>query len=52
MMNKEIVYEKALKYLAMLKQGKLVKTAPLLLDLKNTMEELNSLLYEERSKGK
>lgn len=52
MMNKEIVYEKALKYLAMLKQGKAIKTAPLLLDLKQTMENLNSLLYEERGKRK
>ena len=51
-MNKEVVYEKALKYLAMLKQGKAIKTAPLLLDLKQTMENLNSLLYEERGKRK
>lgn len=51
MINKEIVYEKALKYLAMLKQGKTIKTAPLLLDLKQTMEQINSLLYEERGKG-
>ncbi len=51
-MNREIVYEKALKYLAMLKQGKEIKTAPLLLDLKQTMENLNSLLYEERGKRK
>ena len=51
-MNKEVVYEKALKYLAMLKHGKAIKTAPLLLDLKQTMENLNSLLYEERGKRK
>ena len=51
-MNKEVVYEKALKYLAMLKQGKAIKTASLLLDLKQTMENLNSLLYEERGKRK
>lgn len=51
-MNREIVYEKALKYLAMLKQGKAIKTAPQLLDLKQTMEQLNNLLYEERGKGK
>lgn len=51
-MNREVVYEKALKYLAMLKQGKAIKTAPLLLDLKQTMENLNSLLYEERGKRK
>lgn len=51
-MNKEVVYEKALKYLAMLKQGKAIKTTPLLLDLKQTMENLNSLLYEERGKRK
>ena len=51
-MNKEVDYEKALKYLAMLKQGKAIKTAPLLLDLKQTMENLNSLLYEKRGKRK
>lgn len=50
MINKQIVYEKALRYLAMLKQGKQIKTAPLLLDLNKTMEMLNSLLYEERKK--
>ena len=52
MIDKEIVYEKALKFLTMLKQGKTIKTAPLLLDLKQTMEQLNSLLYEERGKRK
>ena len=50
MIDKEVIYEKTLKYLAMLKQGKTIKTAPLLLDLKQTMEQLNSLLYEERGK--
>lgn len=52
MIDKEIVYEKTLKFLTMLKQGKAIKTAPLLLDLKQTMENLNSLLYEERGKRK
>lgn len=50
MNNKDVIYEKALKYLTMLKNGKEIKTAPLLLDLKQTMEQLNSLLYEERRK--
>lgn len=51
-MNREVIYEKALKYLTMLKQGKTIKTASQLLDLKQTMEQLNSLLYEERGKRK
>jgi hypothetical protein len=51
-MNREVIYEKALKYLSILKQGKIIKTAPQLLDLKQTMEQLNSLLYEERGKRK
>ena len=52
MIDKEIVYEKTLKFLTMLKQGKTIKTTPLLLDLKQTMEQINSLLYEERGKRK
>ena len=52
MIDKEIIYEKILKFLLMLKQGKTINTAPLLLDLKQTMEQLNSLLYEERGKRK
>lgn len=51
-MNREVIYEKVLKYLSILKQGKTIKTAPQLLDLKQTMEQLNSLLYEERGKEK
>ena len=51
-MNREAIYEKALKYLSILKQGKTIKTAPQFLDLKQTMEQLNSLLYEERGKRK
>lgn len=51
-MNREVIYEKVLKYLSILKQVKTIKTAPQLLDLKQTMEQLNSLLYEERGKGK
>lgn len=49
-MDRKVIYEKALRYLTMLKQGKTIKTAPQLLDLKQTMEQLNSLLYEERGK--
>lgn len=52
MINKEIVYEKVLKYLSLLKKGKTITTAPLLLDLKETMEKVNCLLYEERGKRK
>lgn len=52
MINKEIVYEKVLKYLSLLKKGKTITTAPLLIDLKETMEKVNCLLYEERSKRK
>ena len=52
MIDKEMIYEKVLKFLIMLKQGKTIKTAPLLLDLKQTMEQINSLLYEERGKRK
>lgn len=50
MIKKDIIYEKVLKYLTMLKNGKQIKTTPLLLDLKQTMEQLNGLLYEERNK--
>lgn len=52
MIDKKLVYEKTLKFLVMLKQGKTIKTTPLLLDLKQTMEQINSLLYEERGRGK
>ena len=52
MRDYSVIIKKALKYLAMLKQGKAIKTAPLLLDLKQTMEQINSLLYEERGKRK
>ncbi len=43
-----VVIKKALKYLAMLKGGKQIKTAPQLLDLKETMEKLEELLYEKK----
>ena len=48
--NKEIIYEKVLKYLSLLKNGKTIKTSTMLLDLKDTMEKLNEILYEERKK--
>lgn len=44
----EIVIKKALKYLAMLKNGKQIITRTQLLDLKDTMEKLESILYENR----
>lgn len=43
-----IIIKKALKYLSMLKNGKQIKTAPQLLDLKETMEKLEELLYEKK----
>jgi hypothetical protein len=52
MRDYSVIIKKALKYLSMLKNGKQIKTAPQLLDLKQTMEQLNSLLYEERGKRK
>lgn len=52
MEDKNYIIKKALKYLAMLKSGKQIRTAPQLLDLKQTMEQLNSLLYEERGENK
>ncbi len=48
--NKEITYEKVLKYLSLLKNGKTIKTPTMLLDLKDTMEKVNEILYEERKK--
>lgn len=49
--NKEIIYEKTLKFLSLLKNGKSIRTAPMLLDLKQTMVSVESLLYEERKKN-
>lgn len=43
----EVVIKKALKYLAMLKNGKQITTKPQLLDLKDTMEKLESIMYEK-----
>jgi hypothetical protein len=44
----ELVIKKALKYLTMLKNNKQVTTTNQLLDLKETMERLESLLYEKK----
>ena len=49
--SKEIIYEKVLKYLSLLKNGKTIKTSIMLLDLKETMEKVNEFLYEERKKN-
>ncbi len=46
MKDKGYVIKKALKYLAMLKVGKQIKTTTQFLDLKDTMEKLETLLYE------
>lgn len=47
MRDYSVIIKKALKYLSMLKNGKQIKTAPQLLDLKETMEKLEELLYEK-----
>lgn len=44
---KNVIIKKALKYLAMLKSGKIIRTKPQLDDLKTTMELLESLMYEK-----
>lgn len=44
---KNVIIKKALKYLAMLKSGKVIRTKPQLDDLKATMELLESLMYEK-----
>lgn len=44
---KNVIIKKALKYLAMLKTGKPIRTKPQLDDLKATMELLESLMYEK-----
>lgn len=44
---KNTIIKKALKYLAMLKTGKTIRTKPQLDDLKVTMEQLESLMYEK-----
>lgn len=46
-MDKVYIIKKALKYLKMLKSGKQIRTAPQLLDLKDTMEKLEGLMYEK-----
>lgn len=48
MRDYNFIIKKALKYLAMLKSGKQIKTAPQLLELKETMEKLEELLYEKK----
>lgn len=44
---KNVIIKKALKYLAILKSGKTIRTKPQLDDLKVTMELLESLMYEK-----
>ncbi len=44
---KNVIIKKALKYLAILKSGKTIRTKPQLDDLKATMELLESLMYEK-----
>ena len=48
MRDYSVIIKKALKYLSMLKNGKQIKTAPQLLNLKETMEKLEELLYEKK----
>lgn len=51
MKNKEFVYDNALKFLKMLKRGKQIKTRSEIERLDFTMEQLESLIYEERIKN-
>lgn len=44
---KNDIIKKSLKYLAMLKSGKTIKTRPQLDELKINMEQLESLMYEK-----
>ena len=48
MKNKEFVYDNALKFLRMLKRGKQIKTRSEIEKLNFTMEQLESLIYEEK----
>ena len=48
MKNKEFVYVNALKFLKMLKRGKQIKTKIEIERLNFTMEQLESLIYEEK----
>lgn len=48
MKNKEFVYDNALKFLRMLKRGKQIKTRSEIERLNFTMEQLESIIYEEK----
>ena len=48
MKNKEFIYDNALKLLRMLKRGKQIKTKIEIERLNFTMEQLESLIYEEK----
>lgn len=48
MKNKEFIYDNALKLLRMLKRGKQIKTRSEIEKLDFTMEQLESLIYEEK----
>lgn len=48
MKNKEFIYDNALKFLKMLKRGKQIKTKIEIERLNFTMEQLESLIYEEK----
>ena len=48
MKNKEFIYDNALKFLKMLKKGKQIKTKIEIERLNFTMEQLESLIYEEK----
>ena len=48
MKNKEFIYDNALKLLRMLKRGKKIKTKIEIERLNFTMEQLESLIYEEK----
>lgn len=48
MKNKEFIYDNALKFLKMLKIGKQIKTKIEIERLNFTMEQLESLIYEEK----
>ena len=48
MKNKEFIYDNALKFLRMLKRGKQIKTRSEIEKLNFTMEQLESLIYEEK----
>ncbi len=46
-MTKKDIIKKALKYLAMLKTGKVIRTQSQSDDLRTTMELLESIMYEK-----